>query len=490
MPAALADIIKKWRSGDEYEVRKFNLLVALTFFKFGETVNTIKYFGGRQRLRPSMADDLVHAGLAELAETYELAMKPGEQDRFVLIKPAVQQYIHKLLGEERLVKCYEDATEVYFGRDWRVGTYKLNSAFRFSSHRIHSIIEQNADLILTRIVSDALDANDSDLKSKNILDRVHIFQYYILRLSDGDKYLYIVRLCSALLPKLSEYDSHNLVKDIRFQYARSLRMLGEHRDSIKESEKLLRQNNPSAIVASLHVNMAYAYQGLGEVDEAKKIAEGIKQLKAKGDSIYHAKSILLGLSDDGAKYQKLEKLANKARHEGYTVSSNNMKMEVIAELNDSTMRMNEYRKLAERARLDKDAYNMMGAMVKWMEIAVENDAPVSSSDVENLVEAYKYSCSQRQRAMFHKSHAVLWGVLEKAGQVEVLLQLFRHSSALQRLTGLVETELKYLRKLTGLIREAGLQQVAQNCDPMTLRYFAARANSHNLLSSSQLQLIR
>lgn len=490
LPVALIDIIEKWRNGEEYERRKYNLLVALTFFKFGESVNTIKYFGGRQRLRPSMADDLVNAGIAVLAETYELAMKPGEQDRFVLIKPAVQQYIHKSLGETLLKQCYEDAAEVYFGRDWRVGSYKLNSAFRFSSHRIHSIIEQNADLIITRLISDSLDAEESELKSKNVLDRVHVFQYYILRLSDGDKYLYIVRLCAALLPKLSDYDGHNLIKDIRFQYARSLRMLGEHRASIRECELLLQQNNPLIIVASLQVNLAYAYESLGELDEAKKIAEGIKTLKAKGDSVYHAKSILLGLSEDSGKYQKLDRLASKARQEGYTVSSNNMKMEVISELNDPAMQMAEYKKLAERARLDKDAYNMRGALISWMEIAVEHELPISTSEVDSLVEAYKYACSQRQRGMFYQSHAVLWGLLEKAGQIEVLLQLFRHSSTLQRLTGSVEIELGYLRKLVGLVRDIGLQQVAHSCDPSTLRYFAARANSHNLLSSSQLQLIR
>lgn len=490
LPQALIEIIEKSRHGDEYEQKKYNLLTALTFFKFGESVNTIKYFRGRQRLRPGMADDLVRIGLAESAETSELATNPGEQDRFILIKPAVQQYIHKLLGEETLTKCYEDAAEVYFGRDWRVGTYKLNSAFRFSSHRIHSIIEQNAALIITRLLSDALDAEEHELKQKNILDRVSILQYYIVRLAGGDKYLYVVRLCRALLPKLSDYDGHNLVKDIRFLYARSLRMLGEYDDSIEQCEALLQQVNPVTIVAHLYVNMAYAYESLEDIAEAKKMAEAIKKLKIKGDSRYHAESILLGLSDDSGKYQKLDRLASKARQEGYSVSSNNMRMDVIAELNDPLMRMSEYKKLAERARLDNDSYNMMIAVIRWMDLALEHDEDVTQKDVDNLVTAYTYACGQRQRKMFQQSHAVLWGLLENAGQVESLLQLFRHSSTLQRLTGKVHTELDYLRKLVECIRNIGLEQIARSCDPSTLRYFAARANSHNLLNSKQLQLIR
>ncbi|NWB45155.1 hypothetical protein [Pseudomonas gingeri] len=166
LPEALITLFEKMEHGDDYEQRKYNLLTALTFFRFGENVKTIKYFGGRQRLRPSMADDLVHAGFAEPAEMHELNNISGEQDRFLLIKPAVQQYIHKIFGEARLIECNENAAEVYFGRDWRVGKCKLNSAFRFSSHRMSAIIEQNAAMIISRLLSDAIDADESDLKQK------------------------------------------------------------------------------------------------------------------------------------------------------------------------------------------------------------------------------------------------------------------------------------------------------------------------------------
>ena len=99
LPEALVTLFEEMEVGDDYEQRKYNLLTALSFFRFGENVKTIKYFGGRQRLRPSMADDLVCAGFAEPAEMHELSNSSGEQDRFLLIKPAVQQYIHRILGE-------------------------------------------------------------------------------------------------------------------------------------------------------------------------------------------------------------------------------------------------------------------------------------------------------------------------------------------------------------------------------------------------------
>ncbi|WP_155931355.1 tetratricopeptide repeat protein [Pseudomonas aeruginosa] len=489
LPLSLRNEIEKLQFGDEYEQVIYNLLVALTFFKHGESVQTIKYFGDCRRIKPGMADHLVNVGLAEQAETFELSMAAGENDKFVLVKPAVQQYIHKRLGEEKLAAFYEEAAAIYFGKDWKIGSCKIHSSFRFKSHRINSVIEQNAALILARIVSDALCSDEHDLKEKEIIDRIKVFHDYLQRLMQTDKYLYALRLCRILLPKLQDYDGHHFVKNIRFQVARALRMLGEYDDAISECRQLLTHENPAEIRASLHVNMAYAYENLEDIDRAKEMAQAAKNIKKNGPTFYHAESILLGLTEDESKYKKLDDLATKARRKGSLVSSNTIKMDVIAELNDPREQMEEYRKLADRAQGDSDAYNMMRARVYWFEIAVELGIEIDPKSLEILVSAYTYSCSQRQRKMFSQSHAALWEILENSSQTESLLQLFRHSSTLQRLTGKSSTEQEYLKRLDRHIRGIGFERVIKHCHPSALRYFAARADSYNLLNPQQLKLI-
>ncbi|NWB45154.1 hypothetical protein [Pseudomonas gingeri] len=328
------------------------------------------------------------------------------------------------------------------------------------------------------------------LNKKNILDRVRILHYYVRRLSDNDKYLYLVKICRAQLPKLANLDDHHLVRDIRFNYARGLRMLGDYKGCITQCEALLERKNTSELTAKIHINMAYSYENLDEPEQAKFLAESIKNMKIKGDSQYHAMSILISLSDNSSKYLELSELAEKARNAGHFVSSNNMRMDVIAELKDPLMQMAEYKKLVERARLDGDKYNMFGATINWMEILLEQQLDFTQKSADELRDAYIYACSQRQRKMFQQSHAVFWGLLERAGQVEGLLQLFRYSSTLQRLTGKPKTELLYLKRLVEAIRKAGLEQVSLNCDASTFRYFAARATSYNLLSSKQLGLLQ
>ncbi|WP_289329063.1 hypothetical protein [Pseudomonas sp. 'CRE Jenny 4'] len=490
IPLSLQEEIDRLKGGSEYERTTYNLLVALTFFRYGESVSTIKYFGGCQRLRQGMANYLVSMGLAEPAETSELSVAQGEHDKLIVVKPSVQQYIHKLLGESKVAVAYEEAATIYFGKDWRIGRPpKIHSSFRFSTHRINSVIEQNAALILARLLSDVLIQKESKLKSKNVSDRMMVFHEYLQRLMLTDKYLHSVRLCRALLPKLNDYNDHHFVKNIRLQFARALRMLGEYEESIAECEKLLEQQNPAGVRGSLYINMAYAYENLDEIDKAKDMALCAKNIKRGGSSLFHAESILLGLSEEEHKYKRLSELADKARLKGSVKAANTIMLDVIAELKDPFEQLDEYRKLADQAQKDNDEFNMMRARIWWFEIAVELKVNIDHKHLKTLVSAYTYSCSQRQRKMFTQSHGALWELMEAGDQVEGLLELFRHSSILQRLTGKVATELQYLRRLYKYIVAQGFEQIIRQVRMSALRYFVARAVSHNLLNVQQFEIV-
>ncbi|MGJ3439104.1 hypothetical protein AAZU54_03755 [Pseudomonas sp. Je.1.5.c] len=490
IPASLRQEIERLKCGSDYDQNIYNLLVALTFFKNGENVSTIKYFGDCRRLRPGMASHLVNVGLAELAETNELNSAQADNDKFVAVKPAVQRFIHRALGEERLVKGFEEAATVYFGKGWKIGQpLKIHRSFGFSVYRLSSIVEQNATLILARLISDALASEEEELKPKKVVDRIKIFHDYLQRLAESGKYLFVVRLCRALLPKLSEYDEHHFVKNIRLQFSRALRMLGEYEEAIEECERLLKEENPSEIRASLYINMAYAYENLENVSRAKELADTVRKIKRAGSSRFHAESILIGLSDDEHKYKRLVELADKARGKGAKLASNTIRLDIIAEINDTRVQLDEYYKLAEQAAKDGDHFNMMRARIWWFELAIKLGVDINPKKIEDLLDAYIYSCSQRQRQMFMQSHAALWELLERAEQVEGLLKLFRHSSTLQRLTGKVKTELNYLKRLCQYINSKGFEGVFQDTRMPALRYFATRAITHNLLSKEQMALV-
>lgn len=487
LPIGTTETIENLKSGDTLDQRSYDLLVALSIFRFGESADTIRYFRGNKRLKQDMADRLVELSLAEPAETFEIGLARGKQDKFIVVKPAIQQYIHNTIGEEELPSYYEEAAAIYFGKDWRLGNCKLNSLFRLSEHRIHSVMEQNATLILARLISDATDKPEPD--EKQIINRIKVFRFFVARLDQDDKYLFITRLCSSLLPRVRDFDEHPLVMDIRYMYARSLRMMRKEEASIEEFEKILPLTQAVNRIASIYVNIAYCYKGLKKKDLAKEYALKAIATKIKGETAYLAKSIIILVSDEAdRKSQALSRLATRARRENCSTAANNIQFELIGELTDPVQQLNEYKSLAEAAKKDNDPYNKMRAIIDYCDLAVDLGVELSQREFNELTQAYKYACSQRQTAMFNQGHAAMWGTLERQGEPDGLVQLFRHSSLLQRLTNQRDEEEKYLRKLTKYAQECGVDIVRRVSNAAAFRYFSERALSHKLLSPKQLKL--
>lgn len=489
LPIETIETIENLKSGDILDQRSYDLLVALSIFRFGESADTIRYFRGNKRLKQDMADRLVELSLAESAEAFEIGIARGKQDRFIVVKPAIQQHIQNTIGEEELPSFYEEAAAIYFGKDWLLGSYKLNSLFRLSEHRIHSVMEQNATLILARLISDATDKPEPD--KKQIINRIQVFNFFVTRLDQDDKYLFITRLCNSLLPRVQDFDEHSLVMDIRYMYARSLRMMRKHESSIDEFEKILPLTQAVSRMASIYVNIAYCYKSMNKKDLAKEYALKAIATKVKGETAYLAKSIIILVSDEtDNKLQDLSRLATRARREKCSVSANNIQFEIIGELTDPIQQLNEYKSLAEMAKRDNDPYNKMRAIIDYCDLAVDLGVELSQREFVELTHAYKYACSQRQTAMFNQGHAAMWGTLERQGEPDGLIQLFRHSSLLQRLTNQGDKEEKYLQRLAKYAQECGVDIVKRVSNAAAFRYFAERALSHKLLNPKQLEVKR
>jgi len=467
--------------------RVWVLLQALSAFPYGERLDVVKYFDRTQKLNPSMIEHLLRLSLCEPGEAFEVGLKRGEQDKYIVVKNSVQRYLHQQLGEDQLADLYEKAASVYFGKEWKLGKFKLSPAFRMSEHRLSAIAEQNAANIILKFISDAV--YDDLASRKVILDRVAVLHYYIKRLDDVNRYLYVARLCQLTLPLLKDVSDDHLVKDLSFRYARSLRMLAKYDDSIQAFEDLLLQKNDVQNQARIYLNIAYSCQHKADNAAALDAARKVLALKVKGESMYAAKSIEAIVTGGARKTAKLKSLANKARKDQCYVSANNIDLDLVEEIEDDKLRMEGYRRLIAITQKNRDDYNLMRAVVGFCELAIEMGVEITNKEAELLLGAYKYSCGQRMVSIFMSAHEALWGYLENHGDVTSLFMLFRHSSILMRLTNKIQTEELYLRKLVKLLVEGdGIRQISGGDDNST-RYFGQRALSFNLLTSGQVALL-
>lgn len=475
--------IERLRREGESGSRVYGLLLALSIFSFGESIKTIKYFNREKPFRVSMLTELIDLGLAEVVEVSEIGQKRGEIKQFVAVKRPVQAYLHKLIGEVELSAYYQSAVGVYFGPEYKLGRYKLCASLKLRDHSLSSLAEQNASLILSRFISDISDVEG--VNKKEVIERVMVFHYYVARLERYNKYLYLVKICKAILPKLYGYGDENFVKNIKAKYAESLRMLGHHNESISAFEELLKLKNDVDTVASMIVSCAYSYQSVGDNVRAVSYAQKVKNLKVKGASLYHAESIMILASSAEGKYGKLKRLATKARRDECFVSANNMEFDLIKQCSDPFQRMELYRKIWKQAKNDGDDYNTLRGVANYCELAVDFKQELVENEPALLLEAYRFSYGQRQSEMFRKSHKALWYLFERHDGLENLLILFRHSSILQRLTGKDGREKEYLFKL--IKRIGGCESELVGLDDGVKRYFVARALNYNALPAKSVQ---
>jgi hypothetical protein len=118
------------------------------------------------------------------------------------------------------------------------------------------------------------------------------------------------------------------------------------------------------------------------------------------------------------------------------------------------------REILHNSRANPDFYNGARAIIELANVKGLT-VPLNDDERERLVGAYSFLYNERLYSLFDRCHDALWRIFERDNDTANLLNLFRHSSFIWRLTGRDEQEIKYLRKLMRNVHdmlERGLSQ--------------------------------
>jgi len=96
---------------------------------------------------------------------------------------------------------------------------------------------------------------------------------------------------------------------------------------------------------------------------------------------------------------------------------------------------------------DDDDYNKIRAIISKSLSNVESNEPIPNEDLNFLNISYSYLYTQRLEVLFNKCHKALWGHCVKSKRYEDLLNLFKFSSLIWRITGDIELEKSYFLNL-------------------------------------------
>jgi tetratricopeptide (TPR) repeat protein len=426
------------------ESRCYQLLHCLTVFPYGEDMSNIRNFNPDVPFFPVLAERLSNLGLVDAVQFPIFHNENLKSPKLVVAKRSVQEYILGAISQSELDDATNKAISLYFGRDWRLGRFKLNTEFKLdqSNHSSYSI--QNAAVLLRRVVNDAIKSGDS----RPLQNSLALLNFYISKLDKACQYRYVCDTCFNLIPKLEDLESSPVVQDIIYRYARGLRMLGDRTAAIEIFQKILDSDTIERnFKGRVLVELAFSYQDIGDKENALVTAKKILSMKERQASYFHAKTIAVSLSNEPTRLPKLRALEKRCRNKNFFIAANNIAVQLIAEFENESNRKDLYKTIASRARSDNDNYNFIKSTINFSRIAIKQSDKLTNKDIVNLIICYHYVCSQRMTTLFNQSHECLWSEFERLGETTNLVTLFKHSSLLFRLSADEAREKLYLERL-------------------------------------------
>jgi len=440
-PESLRSIIFDLKASQD---RAYSMLECLTVFPNGEDIRNIRNFDPDLPFFPKVAERLMALGLIETVRFSVFQSEHEALPKVLVAKRSVQDHVKGMLAKEELESATHKAISLYFGRDWMLGKFRLNSEFNLDKSNESSFAIQNASVLIRRVVNDALLSQDP----RSIQNSLAILNFYTSRLDDNCHYRNICDACHSLMVKLKPFISSPPIQDIIFKYGKSLRMLGEQRHAVSVlNDLLLAEHVEKFFKSRVLIELAFCHEELGEVPEAIAAAKHVLALKDKKSSYYHAKTIIIGLGEEQNRLAKLRALEKRCRNKRYFVAANNIAMQLLSELESVPRRKELYRDIAMRAKGDSDSFNFIKATIRYAALAVQQGESLQGKEVLNLILSYHYVCSQRMKSLFNQAHECLWAEFERLDQSANLVTLFKQSSLLFRLSVDIAREKRYLQRL-------------------------------------------
>lgn len=456
------------------------LLCVFSVFPFGEDITHVRNIFPDAPFYPVQSAELVNMGLLNAVEHSFFEKENSELPKVIVASSSSVEYVRSNYPEVFL-DLTEKALDLYFGKDWRQGKYKLGPSFSQETLRQYDFSILNATYLLRRILKDAVLAMDS----RAIQDALGIINFYTARLDGKCRFREICGFCVMITAILKEVVSYNGAHETLFRYASAMRMLGEYDKSLLLFQFLV--NTPRRLndqAARIKLQLSLIFDELDDEVSATKYAKEAIEVAAKGPAYYHAKSILLCKSKSKTTKDKLNRLQRKCKSESHFVAANNISIRISTKFDNSEERRELYKRMSSEASQQNDTYNHVKATIRYVELSIRGKHTVSKFSINSLKFCYDYVRSQRLEDLFRSSHESLWKLIEPTADFSVLGRLTMLSSKTFRLLQDEASEAKYINKLLsyGALDSRWLSEAE-------LQYLEWRIESLNILSPAEVKLI-
>jgi hypothetical protein len=201
----------------------------------------------------------------------------------------------------------------------------------------------------------------------------------------------------------------------------------------------------------IYIDLGYTYLIQSKFEKAIECAKAVEKTATSKDiQSIQAKYILAqGTLAGDDLFKRLKILEAEARRAGAQSLVNTLSLRIV-ELNIDSI--DRKKRLAKVLDGKGDDYNKIRAIIKKSTDALSyGDGGISDEDLYLLNASYTYLYTQRLDVLFTKCHKALWLYCTNEQRPQDLLNLFKHSSLVWRISGEIELEKSYFEKLESAI---------------------------------------
>lgn len=424
--------------------RAGSLLRALAAFPHGAQFEHVKRFHGVHGFYPDNAAELMQRALIISTTLPGFEQQSAVETRRILSVPrAVRDVVRANMSDDLLERHDRRAAELYFGSNWRAGSTSWPPERKYSSAKCSHHEIANASAILLRLLKISLQQDNKEEATA----LMHLAASYSSALLSGSHYYGAAAFCSGFLHTAPTDVGHNMIQRIKLNYGIALRMGGEREKSIEIMERL----DPDKLERSdrelLLLDLALAYQSQDSAKSINFATRLLKTTKAQSKKL-QARSIIIEAEPNGAsRTSKLIALEREARGKKAYVVANNLAISLARESDDQGIAQQYLSSVISLKGDSEDIYNEARAAIDIADSILEGGDALSQNDHIRLISAYQYLFIQRIPSLFDKCHRVLWQSFVQRGEITNLFALFRHSSFIWRIRGLMLNEKRYVETL-------------------------------------------
>jgi hypothetical protein len=437
--SSLISKIKELKNSGDQEL--FDLLAVFCVFPYGEDIQQLRNLRQGKPLYPMQSAKLVQRGLLNTIKQDFFDREQEDLPKIVISSDSTNEYI-RATDPDQFFELTERAIDLYFGKNWRSGKYKLGQSFSLEILTEFEYSTRNATNLLRRVFKDA----QLSKIPRKMQDALGLINFYTAKLDIKCRHKEICELLALIVPVLQGLTKWSAARDVLLRYASAMRMLKNFEEAEKLYKELLEMPEQTTSQQSrLNLNLALLYDELDDELNALKYAKAVKKDQAKKSTYYHARSIIIIRSKTSNMHSRLKSLEKKCQQENHLKAA--IALRVANRFETSEAALQTFGRITMTAIREEDLYNHVKACTRYVELLLASNAPINKHVIKSLKKCYDYARSQRLEKLFRSAHSSLWKILEAERDDILLGRLMALSSKALRLLQDEALEKAYLQKL-------------------------------------------